>query len=257
MPRRTFVAGVERVHIPESRQAIPYLHSHLRELILDGTLVPGTKLSQVTLAEQLGVSRTPLREVLRMLQEERLVIIEPNQRTRIAEFDPEELDQIYASRIMLETLAVSMSLGGWCSSAHREGKKLLTAMRRAARTRDINAWFDAHGRFHKLLTARAGDSFRKQLQVLSDRAIRPIRIYQLSEPDTWQAAGQAEHTQILDAVMAGDERAAVTGMARHLARTAFRVLKDCAPEYTPTAVPHAVALLDRRPPQDLRLPRGA
>ena len=62
------------------------MHAYLRECVLDGTLTPGTKLSQVALAEQLGVSRTPLREVLRMLQEEGLVEIEPNQRTRCGGF---------------------------------------------------------------------------------------------------------------------------------------------------------------------------
>jgi DNA-binding GntR family transcriptional regulator len=63
--------------------------------------VPGTRLSQVALADQLGVSRTPLPEVLRMLQEEGLVEIEPNQRTRVAGLDPQELDDVYASRILL------------------------------------------------------------------------------------------------------------------------------------------------------------
>jgi len=72
--------------------------------------VPGTRLSQVALADQLGVSRTALPEVLRMLQEEGLVEIEPNQRTRVAGLDPQELDDVYASRILLETLALSMTL---------------------------------------------------------------------------------------------------------------------------------------------------
>ncbi|HEY4790749.1 MAG TPA: GntR family transcriptional regulator, partial [Actinomycetes bacterium] len=64
------IPGIERVDLPEARQAIPRLHAYLRACILDGRIPPGTKLSQVALAEQLGVSRTPLREVLRMLQEE-------------------------------------------------------------------------------------------------------------------------------------------------------------------------------------------
>src|SRR5271170_8355850 len=91
MPRVVQVPDIRRVDLPEARQAIPYVHAYLRECILDGTLRPGTKLSQVSLAAQLGISRTPLREVLRMLQEEGLVEIEPNQRTRVAGLDPQEL----------------------------------------------------------------------------------------------------------------------------------------------------------------------
>ena len=80
MPRAAQVPDIRKVDLSEARQAIPYVHAYLRECILDGTLTPGTKLSQVSLARQLGISRTPLREVLRMLQEEGLVEIEPNQR---------------------------------------------------------------------------------------------------------------------------------------------------------------------------------
>jgi len=83
MPRVVQVPDIRKVDLPEARQAIPHVHAYLRECILDGTLQPGTKLSQVSLAAQLGISRTPLREVLRMLQEEGLVEIEPNQRTWI------------------------------------------------------------------------------------------------------------------------------------------------------------------------------
>ena len=90
MPRVVQVPDIHRVDLPEARQAIPHVHAYLRECILDGTLPPGTKLSQVSLAAQLGISRTPLREVLRMLQEEGLVEIEPNQRTRVAGLDPAE-----------------------------------------------------------------------------------------------------------------------------------------------------------------------
>jgi DNA-binding GntR family transcriptional regulator len=92
------------------------------------------------------------------------------------------------------------------------------------------------------------------LRALADRTIRYIRIYQLSDPNSWQAAGDVEHAQILDALIAGDDRGALIGMAHHLARTALRVLADCAPEYVPVAVPHAVALIERRPMAGSRLP---
>jgi DNA-binding GntR family transcriptional regulator len=253
MPRVMQVPDIRKVDLPEARQAIPHVHAYLRECILDGTLRPGTKLSQVSLAAQLGISRTPLREVLRMLQEEGLVEIEPNQRTRVAGLDPAELDDIYASRILLETLALSMTIGRFGAKERAEAKRLLTVMRRAAKTGDFDAWFTAHTDYHRVCTAAAGEAMQRQLRAFADRTTRYIRIYQLSEPNSWQAAGDVEHASILEALIAGDEQGALTQMAHHLARTALRVLTDCAPDYEPAAVPHAVALIDRHPPAALRL----
>jgi len=253
MPRVVHIPDIRKVDLPEARQAIPYVHAYLRECILDGTLTPGTKLSQVSLARQLGISRTPLREVLRMLQEEGLVETEPNQRTRVAGLDPEELDGVYASRILLETLGLSMTIGHFGVASRKEARRLLAAMRRAARTGDFTAWFAAHAGYHRLVTATAGEALQRQLRAFADRTTRYIRIYQLSDPGSWQAAGDVEHAQILEALIAGDERGALTGMAHHLARTALRVLADCAPEFVPVAVPHAVALIDRDPPATLWL----
>src|ERR1700722_13817083 len=253
MPRVVQIPDIRKVDLPEARQAIPYVHAYLRECILDGTLSPGTKLSQVSLAAQLGISRTPLREVLRMLQEEGLVEIEPNQRTRVAGLDPAELDDIYASRILLETLALSMTIGHFGAKARAEAKRLLTTMRRAAKNGDFDAWFTAHTEYHRVCTAAAGETMQRQLRAFADRTTRYIRIYQLSEPNGWQAAGDVEHAAILEALIAGDEQGALTEMAHHLARTALRVLTDCAPDYVPVAVPHAVSLIDRQPPTALRL----
>jgi DNA-binding GntR family transcriptional regulator len=246
MPRTAApVPQLAKVHLPEIRQAIPALHAYLRECILDGTLEPGTKLSQVALAEQLGVSRTPLREVLRMLQEEGLVEIEPNQRTRVAGLDPQELDDLYASRILLETVALSMTIDNFSAAEARLARSLLKAMRVAAKQGDVSSWFTSHSQFHRLMYTGVGEAMQRQLTAYADRSVRYIRIYQLSEPGSWQAAGDVEHTAILDAIVARDRRAALTGLAHHLARTAGRVLTDCAPQYEITSVPHALALVDQ------------
>jgi DNA-binding GntR family transcriptional regulator len=246
------VPGIERLGLPEARQAIPYLHAYLRECILDGRIPPGAKLPQLALAKQLGVSRTPLREALRMLQEEGYVEFEPNQRMRVADLDPVELDADYACRIVLETLALSMTLEAIGSRQRREARRLLTAMRRAARIGDLPGWFEAHHAYHRVLTAGAGEPLLRTLQSLEDRSVRYIRIYQQSEPASWQTAGDVEHAAILDALTTGDDRAALSGLAHHLARTALRVLSDCAPDYTPRAVPHAVTLAEGADPAALR-----
>jgi DNA-binding GntR family transcriptional regulator len=116
-----------------------------------------------------------------MLREEGLVEIEPNQRTRIAGLDPQELDDIYASRILMETLALSMTIGSFTAANRREAKRLLTAMRRSAKSGDFDGWFTAHADYHRLITAATGEALQRQLSALADRTIRYIRIYQLLE----------------------------------------------------------------------------
>jgi DNA-binding GntR family transcriptional regulator len=239
------VAGLRRVRLPEARQAIPVLHAYLRDRVLDGTLTPGTKLSQVALADQLGVSRTPLREALRMLQEEGLVEIEPNQRTRVAALDPRELDDVFASRILLETLALSMTVDVFTPAHLREAKGLLAAMRKARKSGDTESWFDSHARFHRSITAGAGPALQRKLSTFADLSTRYLRTCRLMEPAKWQSTADVEHAAILDSLGKQDYRAAKSSLAHHLAHTAERVLAECAPDYQISAVPHALDLVDR------------
>lgn len=252
-PQIVHLPGIERVDLPVARQSVPPLHDYLRECILDGRLPPGTKLSQATLAEQLGVSRTPLREVLRMLQEEGLVTSEPNQRMLVAGLDPVELDSDYAARILIGALALLMTADGFGSTRRREAKALLTRMRRAARRKDIDDWLAAHREYHGMLDAGAPEPLRRQLRMLADRSVRYIRIRQHGEHAHWADAGDIEHPAILQALVDHDNPAAVAALAHHLAGTALRVLASSAPGYIPSAVPRAVALVeDGRPlPLDL------
>lgn len=244
MPRSVRLPHIDRVDIPEARQSIPYVHAYLRDRILDGTVQPGTKLSQVALAQQLGVSRTPLREVLRMLQEEGLVEIEPNQRARITGLDPAELDEIYGNRILCEVLGITLTLDRFDKAAQRAAKAQLTQMRAAAGRGDIDEWMRVHTDFHRSLTSGAGQALQKQLRALADRTIRYIRIYQIGEPRSWSTAGDREHAEILAALVDGRSHDATTGLALHLARTALHVLADWAPTYQPRAIPSAVAMVE-------------
>ena len=83
------------------------VYETLRAGILRGELDADAPISQVQLARQLGVSRTPLREALRMLQREGLIESEPNRRVRVSRMSLTEVEQLYAMRVMLETRPVS------------------------------------------------------------------------------------------------------------------------------------------------------
>ena len=90
--------------------AVAAAHARLRRLIIRGAIAPGSELSQVELARRVGVSTTPLREALRRLEAEGLVDSRHNRRPRVRPLDVEELDSIYAARIMLEGLALRLTV---------------------------------------------------------------------------------------------------------------------------------------------------
>ena len=86
------------------------VYERVRNAILDGQLAPGAVMSQVALAEELGISRTPLREALRMLQSEGLVEGEPNRRVRVAPMTASDLEELYVMRVTLEAEALRLSV---------------------------------------------------------------------------------------------------------------------------------------------------
>lgn len=215
----------------------------LRAWILDGQLEPGKAISQVELARKLGVSRGPLREALRWLQHEGLIVHAHNQRARVADVSPEDLDRLYAMRIALESLAVAISVPLLSAADLAKLDELLTTMDRLAQATDIEGWKEPHHEFHAMLIRPAGERFERECAQLFDHAQRYRRIYISSEPHLW-ATGAAEHREIVLAAQAGNAEGAALAAANHLARTAVVVIGTIDPAFDPVNVRRAIQ--DRR-----------
>src|SRR5689334_16751770 len=86
-------------------QNVALVHDRLREAILNGEIPAGQATSKNTLARNLGAGRTPVREALRLLQREGLVLSEPNRRVRIADLSASDAEELYVMRISLEAIA--------------------------------------------------------------------------------------------------------------------------------------------------------
>jgi DNA-binding GntR family transcriptional regulator len=235
--------AVEQAGAPESRKTSLFVHATLRDMILSGRLKPGERLSQAQLAQSLNVSRTPMREALRMLQEEGLIDAEPDRRPRVRGFDAGEVDSLYAARILLESLAMSLSAPGLGEADVRAGEELLTRMRKQADEEDFDAWHHTHLEFHRLLVHRVDDSLLSLVGSFAERGQRFVRIYQISHPATGWTVGAAEHDSILDAVRQGEPDLAVGRLIKHLARTALSVLLDMAPDREASAVRAALTMV--------------
>ena len=226
----------------EGRGVITQVYERLRQKILDGTIAPGTILSQVQLAQEIGVSRTPLREALRMLQAEGLVQAEYNHRVRVAGIDIGEFEQFYASRIMLEALALALTLPHLQADDFDKLATLLEQMHEAGRRRDHEQWDEGNRQFHAILSSHTGGQMREIILRSIEAGERYRRIKFQNLAHAWEVA-EVEHKAIFEACREGNRDAAVELLARHLARTALTVIALADQEYEPTAVRAALRLV--------------
>jgi DNA-binding GntR family transcriptional regulator len=223
---------------PSTRQGVEHVHRTIREAILDGRLPPGTTMSQVTLADELGVSRTPLREALRMLQNEGLVHSELNRRVRVGELSISDLEQLYAIRLPLEAAALRLSLPAMTPEHGARLEGHMAEMAHFADEQDYTRWYIPHRAFHEALVAGAGQRVRDLLAELFDHAERYRRFHM---GRSFSDRTQAEHRAILDAVKAGDANIAAARLTEHLARSAITVIEILEPDYDAVALNQALA----------------
>jgi len=225
------------VTMPEGGQNTEDVYERVRMAILDGDLAPGAVMSQVALAEELGISRTPLREALRMLQSEGLVEGEPNRRVRVAPMTAQDLEELCIMRVTLEAEAVRLSVPAMGSEdiARLEGH--MAEMAHYAGEKDYRRWTVPHHQFHRALTEHAGERVNFVLGQMFDHAERYRRLHIGQGPSAWATA---QHRDILDACKAGDRDRAAALLAGHLARTGLEVSELLDATYDPARLKTAV-----------------
>jgi DNA-binding GntR family transcriptional regulator len=225
----------------------------VREAILMGRFSPGEPVSQVAIARELGISRTPLREALRMLGREGLVRFEPNQRVRIPTLTVADVEGLYIERIALEAVAIRLTVPAFGPRQIARLEELHDAMGRAAARapeptseeearREALAWLKdaSHREFHARFVAGAGETVAQRIAELGEYADRYRIIYSLARPDSVKQRA-ADHRAMVDAAADGDVDATVAALAAHYARTATDVMAEIDPRYVSARLATTVA----------------
>ena len=225
------------------RRASVDIHQYLRNSILANTLPANTILSQVEVAECLKVSRTPVREAFRMLQEEGLISAEPNYRCRVLGFDPEELELLYASRIMNEGISAAITVEGM-SDAHIEKlSAIFNDMRRDEEQQDLDQWILDHRAFHQMLFSGANPKLQQRMYVDCQRSERYVyNSIQSGLVDIFRRAA-VEHRDILQACKKRQATLVASLLTRHLSRAGIDILKALAPQWDPTTLRTAAGFM--------------
>lgn len=235
-------ASGERVYQPSGSNT-EEVYARLHEMLLDGEIPPGTPISQVKLARQLGVSTTPLREAMRLLQADGLLVVEHNRRPRVAPLEPGDIDAVYASRVLIEALAIRLTVPKLGPEQLADLRRDLELMTEAGQERDIHTWEPLHRDFHQRLVMGADPILMRIIEPLINRSERYRRSSLFSSPARVWELGNDEHEAIVAACEAGDAGLASVLLARHFARSALTVLAKIDPGLEPVALRAALQMV--------------
>lgn len=227
MPVRATAAARTRAlrHAPRRRSSlVDAVYESIRSRILDNVYAPGVQLLEQTLATELGVSRTPLREALIRLQNEGLVEVVPRHGMRVLPVSPTDMKEIYEILAALESMAAELAARRRPSDAELAPLEQASRdMAKALRADDLDAWAEADERFHRLLIDLSDNRLLVQ-SVLNfwDRAHRVRRFTLQLRPKPVNST--KEHIALVERIRAGDPQGANEVNRAHRERASRELL---------------------------------
>lgn len=195
------------------------LADRLAEDIVAGRLAPGTALEEVALAAAHGVSRTPVREALRLLAATGLVEMRPRRGAIVAAPEPARLADMFFVMAELEATCAALAAVTMRPALRLALQGLHAEMGRLVHEGRVAAYRAANVQFHQTLYQGAANQYLAELATTTRRRLAPFRGAQLEAPDRLRMS-HAEHGEILQAVLRGDRDGAARAMRGHLGATA-------------------------------------
>ena len=199
----------------EKRRA-DIIAEQLEERIFDGTFADGDRLDEARLAEQFGVSRTPLRESLQRLARSGLVELIPRRGAFVRQPGPVELLEMFEVMAELEAVCGRLAAKRISETALVRLNEANQKCQAAVEARNPDAYYAENERFHKIIYKESGNSFLETETVLLHRRLQPFRRQQLRLRGR-MVQSMSEHTSILEALERGDSEAAASALRGHVA----------------------------------------
>lgn len=198
-----------------------HVYKQIEQAILDGDMAPGTSLAEVKLSQELGVSRTPVREALMQLELEGLVKTVPNKGAVVVGVTASDVDDIYTIRMRIEGLAARRAAEGIAQDQLEALREIVELQEFYVSKKDPLQVWHLDNRFHETLYEGCGSRPLKQILTLFHNYIQKAR-------EATVRAGRAEastqeHRDILNAIVARDPNEAERRMVLHVtnARNSF------------------------------------
>ncbi len=224
--------GSDPAKRPARAPAGPYLYAALRDLIVRAELAPGERLSETELGERLGVSRTPIREALGRLRDDRLVEVRPQIGTFVARISPAAVSDAQFIREALETTAVRVSAELADEESMAQIEENLRAQERASERADFDSWQLLDDTFHRDLCDLSGHPAVWPVNERAKSHLNRLRRLSLTMPD-YLPTMVADHREVADAVGRHDPEAAEKALREHLRAVLREVprIREQHPDY--------------------------
>jgi DNA-binding GntR family transcriptional regulator len=199
----------------QSTTAPDDVHRAVREAILNGGLPAGSQLREVQVAAELGVSRAPLREALRRLEEEGLVVKIPFRGAFVAQITPQTVAEITALRSVVEPFAATQAMEALGGPHRQHFLRVVDALSKATRRKNVAAIIDEHLRFHRLFYEHSGNAMLMDVWNAWESRLRLYLVTEHRQHEDFQDL-VGRHEQLAARVLEGDPRKLQEAVIEHL-----------------------------------------
>lgn len=206
---------MEDLRVERNRTTVDLVLGRLREAIVSGRFAPGQHLRETELAQDLGVSRTPVREALRRLENEKLVVNLPYRGVVVKELSEHEGRSVYQVRAVLEGLVARLATENRTPEMLQAMEESLSDAEKALMSDDRTGLTEATQRFHNILYQGSGNAYLTQLLQEMRSHIALLRLA------SWSVKGRPrntleDHRRIYLAIASGDAGAAEAAAVLHI-----------------------------------------
>jgi DNA-binding GntR family transcriptional regulator len=221
-------------HVPEREFTLPKverqrLHDtvvdHLRNFIVEGMLAPGMKLNERTLCETLGISRTPLREALKVLASEGLIDILPNRGASVSQMSDAEIRETFELMGGLEAFAGELACERMTPAELSDIKALHYAMLACREQNDLSGYYSRNQAIHNKINDAARNSALRQTYVSVNRRLQALRFRSNFQTTKWDSAIR-DHEAMIAALESRDGKRMAEIMRAHLIAKRDAVLAE-------------------------------
>lgn len=213
-----------RLIIKDSDTIRKKVYHHIREKILSGAIAPGERLIETRLAQDIGTSRTPVREALHSLELEKLIKSIPRVGYVVESMDEQELEQICEIRNVIETLAARWAIEKSHKKLARDLAKNVAKQKEALNKKNLQGYVELDAQFHDIIAKLSGsDRLIELVQTLRQHMWR-YRTHAVYAFDTAIRSVEG-HRHIVEAIEQGDVAVVVDVLQHHLQQTKEDILQ--------------------------------